>query len=141
VGWVSLVWTSFIVVVLCLPEEYPVTPSNMNTSVIALGAVVLFATLWCVMMHLTMATITIMMIRMMMNMIMSAVPAHRVHGQAIQHEHQRHRTRRRGPLCHTLVRNGDDDDADHDENGDEDEDEYEYECRACPLSARPRPPT
>jgi Amino acid permease len=38
-GVVSLLWASFMLLILCLPQAYPITAENMNYSPIALGIV------------------------------------------------------------------------------------------------------
>jgi hypothetical protein len=45
-GWVSVLWIIFIVTVLCLPPEYPITAANMNMSGPVLLLVLGGALLW-----------------------------------------------------------------------------------------------
>ncbi|KXS14618.1 amino acid transporter [Gonapodya prolifera JEL478] len=41
IGWTSVVWVSFIIVVLCFPSEFPLTLENFNYSSILLAVVLL----------------------------------------------------------------------------------------------------
>lgn len=43
VGAIAVLWGIFMIVVLCLPEESPVTAANLNYSPICLGAIILYA--------------------------------------------------------------------------------------------------
>jgi amino acid transporter len=43
VGWISCLWALFMVAVLCLPSDDPVTLSNLNYSGIVLGVVLAYA--------------------------------------------------------------------------------------------------
>jgi len=43
VGAVGAMWGLFMTIVLCLPEEYPITVENLNYSPICLGAILLYA--------------------------------------------------------------------------------------------------
>ena len=43
VGWISILWCLFMIIVLCLPQDTPITINNMNYSPIALGIVLVGA--------------------------------------------------------------------------------------------------
>ena len=42
-GWISVLWCLFMIIVLCLPQDTPITQNNMNYSPIALGFVLVGA--------------------------------------------------------------------------------------------------
>lgn len=42
-GWISVLWCLFMIIVLCLPQDTPITKNNMNYSPIALGFVLVGA--------------------------------------------------------------------------------------------------
>lgn len=43
IGWISILWCLFMIIVLCLPQDTPITINNMNYSPIALGIVLVGA--------------------------------------------------------------------------------------------------
>jgi hypothetical protein len=43
VGWIAALWALFMLVVLCLPQEQPVTLDNLNYSPVALGCILAYA--------------------------------------------------------------------------------------------------
>ena len=42
-GWISSIWCLFMIIVLCLPQDAPISANNMNYSPIALGIVLVGA--------------------------------------------------------------------------------------------------
>ena len=42
-GWISVIWMTFMIITLCLPQVQPITINNMNYSPIALGIVIILA--------------------------------------------------------------------------------------------------
>ncbi|MFG1604321.1 amino acid permease [Actinoplanes sp. NPDC049265] len=46
VGWIAIVWVVIICVLFILPTAAPITASNFNYTIIAVAAVVAFATIW-----------------------------------------------------------------------------------------------
>lgn len=42
-GWISSVWCLFMIIILCLPQDAPISANNMNYSPIALGIILVGA--------------------------------------------------------------------------------------------------